>query len=84
MPVEVKKIRNQNLYPKGSPRYPKGSARYPKGASARYPKGASARYQVKNTETGKIHAKGTTKEKAEAQARLLNAIYAKEKSSKKK
>jgi hypothetical protein len=61
MPVEVKKIRNQNLYPKGSPRY-----------------------QVKNTETGKIHAKGTTKEKAEAQARLLNAIYAKEKSSKKK
>lgn len=59
MPVEVKKIRCKNLYPKG----------------------ASPRYQVKNPDTGKVHAKGTTKEKAEAQARLLNAIYLKEPSA---
>ena len=31
-------------------------------------------YQVKNTDTGKIHSKCTTKQKAEAQAKLLRAI----------
>jgi hypothetical protein len=30
-------------------------------------------WQVKNKDTGKIHAKCTTKKKAEAQLRLLNS-----------
>jgi hypothetical protein len=32
------------------------------------------KYEVKNVETGKVHAKGTTKVKAEKQMKLLNAI----------
>lgn len=32
------------------------------------------KYEVKNVKTGEIHAKGTTKEKAEKQMRLLRAI----------
>jgi hypothetical protein len=32
------------------------------------------KYMVKNVETGQIHAKGTTKAKAERQMSLLNAI----------
>ena len=31
-------------------------------------------YRVENKETGKVHAHNTTKEKAENQVRLLNAI----------
>jgi hypothetical protein len=31
-------------------------------------------YTVKNSQTGKIHAKDTTKEKAEAQVRLLESL----------
>ena len=31
-------------------------------------------YRVENTETGKVHAHNTSKVKAEAQVRLLNAI----------
>lgn len=31
-------------------------------------------YGVKNTESGKVHSKDTTKQKAQAQMRLLNAI----------
>jgi len=31
-------------------------------------------YRVINTQTGKIHAEGTTKQKAEAQVRLLNQL----------
>lgn len=34
----------------------------------------SGQYEVKNTETGKIHAKHTTKPLAEAQIHLLRAI----------
>jgi len=30
-------------------------------------------YTVKNKETGRVHAKGTTKEKAKAMIRILNA-----------
>jgi len=32
------------------------------------------RYKVKNPESGEVHAKGTTKKKAEAQMRLLRAV----------
>jgi hypothetical protein len=32
------------------------------------------KYEVKNVKSGEIHAKGTTKAKAERQMRLLNAI----------
>ena len=32
-------------------------------------------YRVINTETRKVHAAHTTKEKAQAQVRLLNAIH---------
>ncbi len=31
-------------------------------------------YQVKNTRTGKVHAKGTSKAKAEGQVRLLRGV----------
>jgi hypothetical protein len=31
-------------------------------------------YSVKNANTGKVHSKGTTKPKAEAQIRLLNMM----------
>jgi len=31
-------------------------------------------YEVKNALTGKVHAKGTTKKKAQGQLHLLNAI----------
>ena len=31
-------------------------------------------HQVRNTETGKVHAKGTSKAKAEAQVRLLHGV----------
>jgi hypothetical protein len=31
-------------------------------------------YSVKNAITGKVHSKGTTKPKAEAQVRLLNMM----------
>lgn len=31
------------------------------------------KYAVINAETGEVHARGTTKQKAEAQVRLLNA-----------
>jgi len=31
-------------------------------------------YVVRNKQTGKLHAKGTTKAKAAAQLRLLNAV----------
>jgi hypothetical protein len=33
-------------------------------------------YTVKNKETGKIHAKGTTKDKAKAMIRILNSLEA--------
>jgi len=36
-------------------------------------------WQVKNVDNGKIHAKCTTKTKAESQLRLLNTLYLKEK-----
>ena len=32
-------------------------------------------YEVVNTESKKVHSKSTTKEKAQAQVRLLNAIH---------
>lgn len=32
------------------------------------------KYQVKNTVTGEIHAKGTTKKKAENQAKLIELL----------
>ncbi len=32
------------------------------------------KFQVINTETGEVKARGTTKDKAQSQARLLNAI----------
>lgn len=35
---------------------------------------ADGHYRVMNTESRKVHSKHTTKEKAEAQMRLLNAI----------
>jgi len=38
-------------------------------------------YRVRNSETGRIVAKATTKEKAEAQMRYLNSLYEKEKLS---
>lgn len=36
--------------------------------------GTKSVYQVINKNTGKIHSKGTTKTKAEAQLRLLNSL----------
>lgn len=39
----------------------------------------SNRYRVKNISNGKIVAKSTTKDKAEAQVRYLNYLYGKEK-----
>ena len=35
---------------------------------------ADGHYRVMNTATRKVHSKHTTKEKAEAQMRLLNAV----------
>jgi hypothetical protein len=37
------------------------------------------KYRVKNKQTGKVHAKGTTKTKAEKQVRLLSMIDKKKK-----
>lgn len=34
----------------------------------------TSKFQVKNSKTGKIHSKGTTKIRAEKQVRLLNAV----------
>ena len=39
----------------------------------------SGKYKVENAKTGRIHAKGTTKTKAERQIRLLRMIESKKK-----
>jgi len=41
--------------------------------------GTETRFKVVNTKTGYVHAKGTTKKKAEAQVKLLNRIEAQKK-----
>ena len=40
---------------------------------------STGKYRVKNKQTGKVHAKGTTKTKAEKQVKLLSMIDKKKK-----
>jgi hypothetical protein len=45
-------------------------------------KNADNSYKLINSETGRVHAKGTTLKKAEAQMRLLSMIEGKKKDKK--